>query len=245
MKIKQLNFSFCDLFTRRKKAQRMLGASNEKTLRQNGIFVRSIKTDTLQQNTINRALVELSGAEFAPNDTEYIKNLGVNLPFESGLEAVNYLKSQNAKILYAEFSDPKVHACLDTTGKTPSILINASYKDLNEFDDVLAISEAIAHETGHMKDNDILNSISEEIDCLALNVLVHKSHKKKYPDSMEDKSSPLYSEGVSLYSTLFFDSNPDKTALKQRISEKYGYLDISSPNHPKTKLAKEIKKISA
>ena len=244
MKINKLNFSFNELFSRHKMPCKTSSVQTQNTSRQNGIFVKTIKTDAAQQATINQALVELSGAVFDKNDSRYMKNLGINLPFSSGLEAVNYLKNQNAKIMYAEFSDKKVHACLDTTGKTPSILINADYKNLTEFDDILAISEAIAHETGHMKDNDILNSISEEIDCLALNVLVHRSHRKKYPKSLHDKSLPLYSEGVNLYSKLFFDSDPKKTALKQRIGDKYGYLEISSPNHPESKLSTEIKAIS-
>ncbi len=211
---------------------------------QKGIYVKPIQTTKKQEDTISRALNELKQVEFLPNDVIYMKNLGVNLPFKNGMEAVNYLNSKHIDIMYAEFSDKNVHACLDTSNKTPVVLINSDYKDLATFPDILAISEAMIHEAGHAKDNDSINSIQEEIDCLALNVLAHQHYKKSYPDVFKNQNSPLYLEGVNLYDKLFFDFDPKKEALKRRVSDKYGYLNTASPYHAASLMAREIKEIT-
>ena len=211
---------------------------------QGGMYVKPLDVSKSQQTTITKALNELSKAEFLPNDVFYMQSLGVNMPFKSGHDAVQYLNNKNIDIAYAEFSNPDVHACLDTSKKTPSILINARYKDLASFSEVLAISEAIMHEISHAKDNDSINSIQEEIDCLASNVLVHEYYKSVYPKAYKDENSPLMSDGVSLYPRLFFDFDISKDALKKRISEKYGFLNVASPNHAASKMAIDIKNIS-
>ena len=211
---------------------------------QKGIYVKPIQTTKKQEDTISRALNELRQVEFLPNDVIYMKNLGVNLPFKNGMEAVNYLNSKQINIQYAEFSDRNVHACLDTTEEIPVVLINSDYKDLATFPDILAISEAMIHEAGHAKDNDSINSIQEEIDCLALNVLAHQHYKKSYPDVFKNQNSPLYLEGVNLYDKLFFDYDPKKEALKRRVSDKYGYLNTASPYHSASLMAREIKEMT-
>lgn len=209
-----------------------------------GIYVKPLATTKRQEDTISRALNELEQVEFSPNDILYMKNLGVDMPFKNGRDAVNYLNSKHIDIKYAEFSNRSVHACLDTSEKIPVVLINSDYKDLATFPDILALSEAMIHEAGHAKDNDSINSIQEEINCLALNVLAHQHYKNAYPDVFENQNSPLYLEGVNLYDKLFFDFDPDKKALKKRISEKYGYLNIASPHHAASPMAQEIKKMS-
>jgi len=236
---------FCGKFKPTKKTSAK--KSNEATAgaeNQGGIFVKPIGTTKKQRDTITSALSELSKAEFLPNDVFYMQSLGVNLPFKNGADAVKYLNSKNIDITYAKFSNPDVHACLDTTKKTPSILINSNYKDLASFDEILAISEAIMHEASHAKDNDSINSIQEEIDCLASNVLVHEYYKKTYPDAYKNETSPLMTDGVSLYPKLFFDFDYTKSALKKRIAEKYGFLNVASPNHAASKLALDIKSVS-
>lgn len=206
-----------------------------------GIYVRPQKSTKKQQDTINRAINELKTVEFQEADIRYMQSLGINLPFKNGLEAVNYLNNNNINVLYAEFSNPDVHACLDTTGEIPDVLINSNYKDLTSTADVLAISEAIMHETGHAKDGDSKNSIQEEMDCLALNVLTHRHYERTYPDIYKGKNSHLYSEGVSLYPDLFFSKEASKDGLKRRVSEKYGFLDVSSPGHKGSDMAWDIK----
>lgn len=206
-----------------------------------GIYVNPVQTTKTQEGTISKALDELSKVRFSSNDIIYMQNLGVSLPFKNGSEAVDYLKSKNIDVMYAEFSNPNVHACLDTTQANPAVLINSNYKDLASFPDILAISEAMFHEAGHAKDEDSDNSIQEEIDCLALNVLAHQYYKGAYPDIFKDQKSPLYFEGVNLYDKLFFDFDPEKKALKRRISEKYGFLNVSSKNHAGSQMAYDIK----
>lgn len=246
MKISGINSTFCGNFGLLKKpaGSREKAASDNNAVKKGGIYVKPVSATPLQRDTITHAIDELSKVQFSPNDILYMKNLGVNLPFKSGQEAVNYLNSKNITISYAEFSNPEVHACLDTTQKVPVALINSNYKDMAAFSDILAISEALIHELGHAKDEDSENSIQEELDCLALNVLAHEYHKKTHPDVFKDKNEPLFSEGVSLYPKLFFDFDPNKNALKKRVAEKYGFLNDSSKNHEAGHLAKEIKTIA-
>jgi len=210
-----------------------------------GMYVTPLQTTKAQQNTISMALSELSKVEFSPDDLSYMRSLGVNLPFTNGKDAVDFLQKNNIDIKYGIFSNPSVHACLDTSKNPPTVLVNSAYKDLATQSDVFAISEALMHEAGHARDFDSLNSVQEEIDCLALNVLTHKYYEKHHPGVFSDKNSFLYREGVSLYADLFYDVNPSKTALKKRVSDKYGFLDTTSPNHPASKMACDIKALPA
>lgn len=236
------NFGKIRLFKRTSKEP--LNKNEENPPQKGGIYVKPVSATKSQEDTISRALGELQKVQFSANDIIYMQNLGVNLQFRSGMEAVEFLRQENIDVTYAEFSNPSVHACLDTTGSKPLVLINSEYRDLASFADILALSEAIMHEASHAKDGDSINSIQEEIDCLAANVLAHQYHKHAYPGIYENKNSPLFKEGVSLYSALFFDFDPKKAALKNRIADKYGFLDVSSPGHDATKGAIEIKQIS-
>ncbi len=206
------------------------------------VFATVETLDNTQISTIKKALDELEKVEFSPNDLIYVKNLGANPPFKNGAEAIQWLKESKAKILYADFSNPKVHACLNYDKDDGiAIFINSNYKDKCTHADILAISEAIFHECGHGKDYDSVNSIQEEFNCLSLNVLAHRFYKKKYQGVFNNQNSFLYSEGVSLYPKLFFDFH--KTALKNRIAEKYGYLQTGDEKHPQSKFAQDIKHI--
>ena len=200
------------------------------------------KPDRLQVSTIKRALDELEDVEYLPNDLLYMHSIGANPPFKNGKEAIEWIKQSKAQILYADFSNPNVHACLDYSEKNGTkILINSNYKDDCSHPDVLAISEAIFHECGHGKDFDNENSIQEELNCLSLNVLAHRFYEKKYNGIFKNSNSFLYSQGVSLYPKLFFDFY--KTALKKRVADKYGYLQSGDSKHSATKLAENIKRI--
>lgn len=207
-----------------------------------GIYVKPTGSTSKQKDTIERAINELETVRFNPLNVIYLRSMGIKPPYKNGREAVKFLRDKGAEIAYAEFSNPNVHACLDTTKQKPSVLINSAYKDMASDTDILAISEALLHEAGHAKDSDSLNSIQEELDCLSLNVLAHEYYKSK-GHNFNEQTSPLYVEGVNLYNKLFFDPDPNKSALKQRVAEKYGYLDVFSAKHPPSKLACDIKTI--
>ncbi len=208
----------------------------------NPVFVTVEKPDRAQISTIKRALDELEEVEYLQNDLLYMKTLGANPPFQNGREAVDWIKKNKAKILYADFSNSNVHACLNYSENDGiTILINSKYKNDCSYPDVLAISEAIFHECGHGKDMDNENSIQEELNCLSLNVLAHRFYQKKYKGIFDNSNSFLYTQGVSLYPKLFFDFF--KTALKNRIADKYGYLRSGDSKHPATDLAEDIKRI--
>ena len=124
--------------------------------------------DSTQISTITRALSELDKVEFLPNDLIYVKNLGANPPFNNGHEALEWIKSSGAKILYADFSNPKVHACLNyDKDKGTMIFINSNYKDKCSHSDVLAISEAIFHECGHGKTKTVKTLYRKSLTALA------------------------------------------------------------------------------
>lgn len=196
--------------------------------------------DEVQISTIKKALEELKSVEFLPNDFLYMETTGINPPFKNGREAIDWINQSGAKILYADFSSPNVHACLNYNKEDGSIIfINSNYKDNCTHADILAISEAILHECGHGKDFDCENSIQEELNCLSLNVMCHRFYEKKYPGIFKNSDSFLFSQGVSLYPKLFFDFY--KTALIQRVAQKYGYLQSGDNKHKAGKLAHSIK----
>ncbi len=203
-----------------------------------------VSSDKKESNdVIQQAMTELSKIEFENNDRIYIKSMGATLPFNNGKEACDYINKNGIKIEYAKLTPDDVHACWVHHDKT--IYLNEKYKKQTSFADTLAISEAILHETGHAKDNDNDNSLQEEFNCLALNVLAHKFHKKTYKDVFKGQDSFLYTEGVGLYEKLFFEFDPQKTKLKKRIKEKYGFLKTGSIKHPESDFVKKIKSETA
>ena len=194
----------------------------------------------INEKSISMALNELKSLEFAPEDITYLKNMGVNLPFKSGKEAVDYITKQNIRILYEPTSESGVHAQYDFYKNL--IIINQKYKNTDDFPVILAIAEAILHETGHAKDNDAYSSIQEELDFLGMNAIAHRAFLKKYGDLFSDAKEPIIKDGVRLYAKLFFDPDPNKMALVNRISEKYGDLPSGDNVHPPGELARKIKK---
>ncbi len=197
-------------------------------------------SDSVQISTIKKALEELKQVKYLPNDMIYMNAIGVNPPFKDGYEAYRWLLDNNIEILYADFSNKNVHACLNYDPQAgTAIFINSNYKDDCTHADVLAISEAIFHECGHGKDFDSENSIQEELDCLSLNVLAHRFYEKKYPDVFKNHDSFLFSQGVSLYPKLFYDFH--LTGLKDRVADKYGYLQSGGEKHCASKIALSIK----
>ncbi len=192
--------------------------------------------------TITRALEELKKIKFDNNDLIYMRSIGANPPFNNGLEAYEFIKNNNVDIHFGKLSFEDAHASWDFSKR--AILINERYKNSTSFPEILALSSAIFHEAGHAKDDDGENSIQEELDCLALNVLGHKYHKKAHKDVFLGQNSFLFAEGVSLYEQLFYRFDPTKSALKLRVSEKYGYLQPTSRGHVAGNFAKEVKKIA-
>lgn len=206
------------------------------------IYATPIKSDETQEGIITSALNELRGIEYDKNDLAYMKSMGINPPFESGREAVEFLEKKQIPVQYGKFSDKKVHACL-AKGKNgkETVLINERYKNSSSKAEILATGEAINHEAGHAKDEDRSNSIQEELDNLALNVLAHRAFEKKHKGVFDGCDTFFFKEGVKLYPKLFWAYGQDKTDLKARVADKYGHLPAGDEKHPASKLANEIK----
>lgn len=206
------------------------------------IYAKPVKNDPTQEGIINNALKELETVNFDKGDILYMQSMGIEPPFQNGKEIVDCLKEQGIPVRYGKFSDKNVHACLarGENGETTT-LINSRYKNSTSKPEILATAEAIAHEAGHAKDKDTVNSIQEELDDLSLNVLAHRAFEKKYPNVFNNCNSFLFKEGVSLYPKLFFEFGTHKTGLKERVADKYGHLQTGDSKHPASRLAEDIK----
>ncbi len=194
----------------------------------------------LQNKALEDAIIELRELKFEPEDIKYLKNMGVSVPFKSGADAVKFIERQNIRILFDKPSEEGIHAQYDF-GKN-IITINDRYKTSIDFPVILAIAEAILHETGHAKDNDGESSVQEEIDCLGMNAIAHRAFLRKYGDIFSDANEPIIKDGVSVYAKLFFEPDPWKNKLIQRIKEKYGDLASGDRVHPPGPLARSIKR---
>lgn len=184
---------------------------------------------SMQNIILAQALSFLSDVEFCQEDKDYVTGMGADIVYESGKDALNFLKKNDISIKFAPLHSKENHA--QYVNKDKTILINDRYSYTRNFGDILAISEAIFHEAVHAKDKDDLSSLQEEFDALAMNVLANRYHCKKYPFVFETSYSDIIHDGVLLYSNLFFDEDPKKSALLKRIDEKYGELSLESPNH--------------
>lgn len=193
----------------------------------------------VKDKSIANALTELKKLKFAPEDIMYLKSFGVNIPFKSGAEAVDFIEKQNIRIIFEPTSENGVHAQYDFYKNL--IVINKNYKDSDDFALTLAISEAILHETGHAKDKDGYSSIQEELNFLGMNAIAHRAYMKKYGNLFTDSNAPIINDGVSVYAKLFFDPDPEKKALIKRIAEKYGDLPSGDSKHPPGIISRNIK----
>lgn len=182
---------------------------------------------------------KLSQIKFDKDDVKHVQSMGVVLPFQSGLDAVNYIKERHIGIRFETLSSPNIHAQYDYDSN--SILINDLYKNANNPAMIFAIAESILHEAGHAKDQDGISTVQEEIDCLAMNALAHRFLCKNNPSVFERENSLIVKDGVRVYADLFFDNNLSKIALINRVSQKYGHLQVGDFKHSPTELAFSVK----
>ena len=193
----------------------------------------------IKDKTILQSINYLHNLEFDVNDIKYIQSLDIILPVLSGEEAINFVKNSQINIKFARLPSSNIHAQYDFGNNC--IIINEIYKNTKNPAEILAISEAILHEIGHAKDKDETNSIQEEIECLALNTLAHRIFNKKFPNIFANTNSPIVKNGVCIYSDLFFDENPLKSALIVRLKQKYGDLPVGDFKHSPNKIALKVK----
>ena len=192
----------------------------------------------VKDKNIILALSELKQIKFDRNEVEYLNQIGVQIPFKSGAEAVEFLKTANTRILFDDMPQD-VHAQYDFSKNF--IKINKIYKNTLNTAEILAIAESILHEAGHAKDNDNQSSIQEEINFLGTNALAHRDLQRRYPHMFKTSDSPIVQDGVSVYEKLFFDSDINKMGLVRRLQIKYGYLPAGDSKHPASILALKVK----
>ncbi len=193
----------------------------------------------LKDPTISSAINELEQLEIAPEDIRYLNNMGLMLPFCSGKDALAFIKNSNVRISFEKTSSKNIHAQYDYSKNL--IMLNDMYKNNQDFPVILALAEAILHECGHAKDNDGESSIQEELGNLGMNAAAHRAFVRKYGDIFKESDALIIKDGVSVYSTLFFDADMQKKELVRRIRQKYGYLPVGDMLHPPSQIAFRIK----
>lgn len=192
----------------------------------------------MRDPVIQTALSEINDLVFSPEDMRYIKNMGIELPFHSGKECVDFIEKENIRITFAKPYEKTIHAQYDFSKN--HIVINKKYRNTKDFPIMLAIGEAILHEAGHAKDKDGSSSIQEELNFLGMNAIAHRAFIKKYGDLFSDSDAPIIKDGVSVYAKLFFEPDPEKKNLINRIRSKYGDLPSGDRLHPPGKIARAI-----
>lgn len=190
-----------------------------------------VQQSPLDKAIIGQALGLLGQIHNLPQDELYIRQLGVNPVFQNGQQARQVIQSKGIRVEFGDMGDSPAHA--QWMADQNLIMINQRYKGDTSPATLYAISEAIYHEAGHAAGNgDDNSSVQEELNCLALNTLAHRYHTAIDPNYARNVSSNrLLADGVALYPQLFFDADPQKQALVNRMVEKYGDLDLTSPGH--------------
>ncbi len=180
---------------------------------------------------IAQALHYLGEVRNLPQDEMALSQMGVNLLFHCGQDALDLIQQKNIKVAFGDMGDSLAHA--QWIKDDNLIMINQKYKNDSSWPNLYAISEAIYHEAGHAgRMGDDRSSIQEEIDCLALNTLAYRYHAATNPHYvLISGTNRLIADGVALYAKLFFDPDPNKSALVNRVIDKYGFLPTHSPDH--------------
>lgn len=195
--------------------------------------------DWIKDKNLSKATNQLNYLKFNDDDVKYIQSLGIVLPFMSGKEAVDFIRDKHIMIKFAPLPNENTHAQFDYDNNC--IKINQIYRNAQNTAEILAISEAILHEAGHAKDQEGQNTLQEEIDCLALNALSHRIYSKNFSNVFSNSDSLIVKDGVCIYADLFFNDDPLKTQLVDRLNQKYGYLPIGDFKHPPSNLALAVK----
>ena len=190
-----------------------------------------------QDPVINAALEELKKIKFDNNDVKYVKKLGAKPPFKNGHQAYNFIKDNNINVQFMKLPSDDIHAQWDVNNKT--IKINEKYRDTKSKAVILAIAESTLHEAGHAKDMDGDSSIQEEINCLSLNSMSHRTLTAKDPGIFETDDANILKNGVNLYSAMYF--NKDLSGLIEKVRKSYGSLPAGDRKHPPSNFANAIK----
>lgn len=193
----------------------------------------------IKEENLLEAVNNLNYLKFDKKDVKHVQSLGVVLPFLSGSEAVDFIKNSHTEIKFAPMASENTHAQYDYDDNC--IKINEIYKDTKNPAEIFAISESILHEAGHAKDQDDSSTVQEELDCLALNAISHRAICKNSPNIFEQADSKIVKDGVRVYSDLFFDEDPNKEALVQRVKQKYEHLPAGDLKHSPSDLALKVK----
>ncbi|MGE0199972.1 MAG: hypothetical protein AB7P76_03260 [Candidatus Melainabacteria bacterium] len=180
---------------------------------------------------IASAMNLLAGIQHLPGDEAYLRSLGVDILYKNGMEAYQTIRNKGIRVVFGDMGDSKAHA--QWIREQNTIMINQKYQGDMSPETLYAISEAIYHEAGHVaRLGDDQASIQEELNALALNVLGYRYHTAIDPNfALSASQSRLIQDGVALYARLFFDPDPAKQGLVNRMIEKYGTLQPESPDH--------------
>ena len=207
------------------------------TIPSNTVFTGKKQSKKAPDPVLSSAMNELKNMEFAKNDVKYVKKLGAKPPFKNGRQAYNFIKNNNIQVKFMQLPSNDVHAQWDSSNRT--IKINETYQNTKSKAVKLAIAEAILHEAGHAKDLDGASSIQEEINCLALNSMAHRTLNEKDPGIFEANDANILKNGVNLYSSIYFAN--DLTGLVNKIRKSYGHLPVGDEKHPASDFAEAIK----
>ena len=190
-----------------------------------------------QDPVISAAMEELKNIKFDNNDVKYVKKIGAKPPFKNGQQAYDFIKDNDIKVKFMKLPSDDIHAQWDVTNKT--IKINERYRDTKSKAVILAIAESTLHEAGHAKDLDGDSSIQEEINCLSLNSMAHRTLNAQDPGIFETNDANILKNGVNLYSSMYF--NKDLSGLIEKVRHSYGALPAGDSKHPASEFARAIK----
>ena len=102
----------------------------------------------VRDSVLTTALSEINDLTFSQEDIKYIENMGMQLPFKSGKECVDFIEKENIRLYFAKPFEKGVHA--QYSFDRNAIMINKKYQNTKDFAVMLAIGEAILHEAGHV-----------------------------------------------------------------------------------------------
>ncbi|MEB3207093.1 MAG: hypothetical protein VKK59_07095 [Vampirovibrionales bacterium] len=199
-----------------------------------------VNSPTLVANTpeLQAALKLLGSIQHLPADEAYLRQLGVDPIFQNGAQALQLIQQKGIRVEFERLAG-NWHA--EWQADKHRIVVNKKYQGDLSVPTLYGLAAAIYHEAGHaarLGDNEA--SVQEEINCLGLNVLAHRYFMATQPSyQFASSQSKLITDGVALYSNLFFSPDPTKHRLIQRIYSKYGQLPPESRDHlmPRTPTA--------
>lgn len=183
---------------------------------------------------IQRVLVNVSDIKHNPEDLQRLESMEISPPASSGMDSIRKIVEDRIQFAASPLEGNTMYRYLPDKNL---ILIDESILQNMNSADEMHMASFIHHEvSGHATyKNEDFNSIDQELQATALNVLSTSYQAQRYGEEFL-KSANLAAprDAAFRYRQAFFESSPHKPLLTSIMANEYGQLEITNESISKS-----------